>query len=64
METICPIKVQLTLVLFVGADGLDRFRIHALVDGQDEPVDVTDQYEVLAAEILSTGRKGFTVVKK
>jgi len=61
--TTLALRVTLTVVLFSDEHNDDRFQVLALTEGQAEPVDVTDQYQVLAAEIPSTGRKGFTVVK-
>ncbi len=58
-----PIKVKLHLLLYE-QDGQERFHVHAVVDGQPEPVDVTDQYELIAAQNPETGQRGFTLLKK
>ena len=57
------IKVKLHLLLYE-RDGQERFHVHAVVDGQPEPVDVTDQYELIAAHNPETGQRGFTLLKK
>lgn len=57
------VKVKLHLLLYE-QDGQERFHVHALTDGQAEPVDVTDRYELIAAQNPETGQRGFTLLKK
>lgn len=57
------VKVKLHVLLYE-VDGEDRFHVHAVVDGQPEPVDVTEQYELIAAHNPETGQRGFAVLKK
>lgn len=40
----------------------EKFKVHAKVEDQDDLVDVTDQYDLAAAED-EHGRKGFVVIK-
>lgn len=56
-------RVKLHLLLYEH-DGQERFHVHALVEDQTEPVDVTDQYELIAAQNPETGQRGFTLLQK
>lgn len=57
------LRVKLHLLVYE-VDGEDRFHVHAIVEGKPEPVDVTDQYEMVAAHNPETGQQGFALLKK
>lgn len=54
--------LQLHITLYE-IEGTQRFKVHALSPETGTTIDVTEQYQVLAAEDPETGRKGFTVMK-
>lgn len=57
------VNIKLHLILYE-QDGQERFHVHAVVNGQPEPVNVTDQYELIAAQNPETGQRGFTLLNK
>ena len=54
------ISLSMTLYTIDGEDG-DRFKMIVICPDTGEPIDVTEQYEVVAVEI--DGRSGFAVLK-
>ena len=51
-------------VMIFELNGVTKFYVHAVIDGDTKLVDVTDQYEVTATTIPATGQSGFVVLKK
>jgi len=46
-------------------EGVDHFKVHMVPDDNcNEPIDVTDQYELSAIEDELTGQQGFVVMPK
>ena len=55
--------IQLHIIIYATEEG-DRFKVMLPVEGEDDLLDVTDQYEVAATTEEVTGRTGFSVLKK
>jgi hypothetical protein len=57
------VQVALHFILYE-VDGSERFHVYLKRDGEQELMDVTSEYEVMAASDQETGRSGLVLMKK
>lgn len=62
--TTLELNVNVTLVLAIfQVNGQERFHVH-MPQPNGEALDVTEQYQLVAAVDPGTGQRGFTLLKK